>query len=212
MERPDEVSHTLDELDRWLREHAPGDYGQLLPPADPDAIAELAAGRVRAHDDVLAWLSRHDGSQRDPRLAAGAFIPRDFPLLGAVGMTLGLADMAEAVEQAVEDGDEEFVVGVEAHTHWLPVARNHTGGLLVVDHRPGEGYGAVLEVDPSVGVNAVRRWDSPRQMFTSVLAALRDGSPVTSGSGVSAVPLIEEPNEGLPHVRWEPRYRGPDTP
>lgn len=205
MEHSAALLRTLTELDRWLEEHSPGDHQQLMPPADPEAVTALAAGRFAVHPDVLAWLSRHDGSQRDPVPAAGAFVPKDFPLLGVAGMGVGLAEMEEDVELAIADGNDWFMVGTEVHTHWLPVARNHTGGLLVVDHRPWDGYGAVLEVDPSIGVDAVRRWDSLGHMFTSVLATLKGGARVTTGSGTYAVPVIEEPNDGLRYVRWELR-------
>lgn len=198
-----ELRSILADLDRWLAEHAPGDHRQLMPPADPERAAVLASGRFRVHEDVLVWLSVHDGSQRDPVPAAGAFVPQDFPLLGVSGMAQGLADMVEEVERAVEDGDEEFIVGLEADERWLPVAMNHTGGRLVVDHRPGGGYGAVLEVDPSIGVNGVKRWDSLSHMFGAVLEALRTGSALVTGSGVKTVPRVEEPGDALPHVVWD---------
>ncbi|MFJ2094037.1 hypothetical protein ACIOEW_32980 [Streptomyces sp. NPDC087901] len=195
-----ELRSILAGLDRWLAEHAPGDYRQLMPPADPARVAALAAGAFRVHEDVLVRLSTHDGSQRDPVPAAGAFVPSDFPLLGVSGMTHGLADMVEDVERAVADGEEEFIVGLEAHMLWLPVARNHTGGELVVDHRPGGDHGAVLEVDPSTGVNGVKRWDSMSHMFASVLGALQSASVLVTGSGVKTAPRIEEPGDALPHV------------
>ncbi|MEV6164191.1 hypothetical protein AB0L71_20075 [Streptomyces sp. NPDC052052] len=193
----------LADLDVWLAEHAPGDHRQLMPPADAARAAVLAAGRFRVHEDVLTWLSVHDGSQRDPVPAAGAFVPQDFPLLGVAGMAQGLADMVEEVELAVAEGEEEFIVGLEADERWLPVAMNHTGGRLVVDHRPDGDYGAVLEVDPSIGVNGVKRWDSMSHMFDSILEALRSGSALVTGSGVRTVPRIEEPGDALPHVVWD---------
>lgn len=193
----------LADLDVWLAEHAPGDQGQLMPPADPTRAAALAAGRFRIHEDVLTWLSVHDGSERDPVPAAGAFIPQDFPLLGVTGISQGLAGMVEEVERAVEDGDEEFIVGLEADERWLPVAMNHTGGQLVIDHRPDGEYGAVLELDPSIGLNGVKRWDSMTHMFISVLEALQTGSALMTGSGLKAVPRIEKPADALPHVAWD---------
>ncbi|THA57796.1 hypothetical protein E6P78_30890 [Streptomyces sp. A0958] len=193
----------LADLDRWLAEHAPGDFRQMMPPADPAQIDALAAGTFRVHEDVLVWLSIHDGSQRDPVSAAGAFVPSDFPLLGVSAMVQGLTGMIEEVERAVADGDEEFIVGLEAHELWLPVARNHTGGELVVDHRPGGNYGAVLEVDPSIGVVGAKRWDSLSHMFGSVLGALQNTSVLVTGSGVKTAPRIEDSGDGLPHVVWD---------
>ncbi|MFF4247460.1 hypothetical protein ACFYY2_23755 [Streptomyces sp. NPDC001822] len=198
--------HTVARLDRWLQEHAPGDFSQLAPPADPRLADAVAGNRFDLHPDVRSWLDLHDGSVIDRVIAAGAFVPTDFPLLGAARMSDGLRDMEEEVARAVEDDEAEYVVGVTADVRWLPVALNHTGGQLVVDHREGPGFGAVLELDPSVGLNGVKRWDSLSHLFTSVLDALTEGSPVPTATGRKAVPRIEADGVPLAHVVWDVHY------
>ncbi|MFI8005890.1 hypothetical protein [Streptomyces sp. NPDC086010] len=197
---------TVARLDAWLREHAPGDFGQLAPPADPRMVDGIAPDRFDLHPDVRSWLGLHDGSAVDRVLAAGAFVPTAFPLLGAARMRDGLRDMEEEVARAAEDDETEYVVGVTAHPRWLPVALDHTGGQLVVDHRDGPGYGAVLELDPSIGLNGVKRWDSLSHLLEAVLEALADGSPVPTATGRKAVPRIEADGVPLPHVVWDIHY------
>lgn len=43
--------------------------------------------------------------------------PQDYPLLGVSGTSQGPADLVEEVERAVSEGEEEFVVGLEADEH-----------------------------------------------------------------------------------------------
>ncbi|MFF7139702.1 SMI1/KNR4 family protein [Streptomyces nodosus] len=203
-----ELARTVALLDRWLEEHAPGDFRQLAPPAEPARAAAVTENRFQPHPDVLSWLALHDGSALDPRSAAGAFVPTDFPLLGAAGMRDGLREMAEEVARAQEEGEAEYVVGVMADVRWLPVAMNHTGGQLVVDHREGPGFGAVLELDPSIGLDGVKRWDSLSHLLDSVLDALVHGTPVaTAGAGGARnVPRVEDTGNPLPHVVWDLYY------
>ncbi|MFE7358519.1 hypothetical protein ACFU8Q_36830 [Streptomyces sp. NPDC057543] len=201
-----ELARTVARLDRWLEEHAPGDFRQLAAPADPRLIAAATGNRFELHPDVRSWLALHDGSALDRASAAGAFVPTDFPLLGAVGMCDGLRDMEQEVARALEEDEAEFVVGVMADVRWLPVALNHTGGQLVVDHREGPGFGAVLELDPSIGLEGVKRWDSLSHLFDSVLDALVHGAPVATATGRKIVPRIENTGTPLPHVVWDIHY------
>ncbi|WP_445526695.1 hypothetical protein [Streptomyces cyslabdanicus] len=201
-----ELAQTVARLDQWLKEHAPGDFRQLAPPAEPALVTAVAENRFEPHPDVRSWLALHDGSALDPTPAAGAFVPTDFPLLGAAGMCVGLRDMEEEVARALEEDEAEYVVGVTADVRWLPVAMNHTGGQLVVDHREGPGFGAVLELDPSIDVNGVKRWDSLSHLFDSVLDALVHGTPIATASGARSVPRIEDTGNSLPHVVWDIHY------
>ncbi|MFF7098099.1 hypothetical protein ACFY9A_37795 [Streptomyces rubradiris] len=121
-------------------------------------------------------------------------------------MRQGLRDMEEEVARAMSEGDEDYVVGTMADVCWVPVAANHTGGQLVVDHRDGPGHGSVLEVDPSIGLEGVRRWDSLSHLFDSVLDALVHSRALLSGSGVPAVPRVHATGPAGPHVVWELHY------
>lgn len=199
-----ELARTVARLGRWLEEHAPGDFRQLAPPADTELIAAVTENRFELHQDVRTWLALHDGSALDRAGVAGTFVPTDFPLLGAVGIRDGLRAMEEESARAVEDDEAAAcVAGVRADARWLPVALNHTGGRLVVDHREGPAFGAVLELDPSIGLNGVKRWDSLSQLFDSVLDALVHGTPIATASGSKAVPRIEDTRGLPPHVVWD---------
>ncbi|MFJ5899491.1 hypothetical protein ACIQFZ_29430 [Streptomyces sp. NPDC093064] len=92
-----ELARTVARLDRWLEEHAPGDFRQLAPPAEPALITAVTENRFEPHPDVRSWLALHDGSALDPTPAAGAFVPTDFPLLGAADMRDGRRDMEDEV-------------------------------------------------------------------------------------------------------------------
>ncbi|MFF3354082.1 hypothetical protein ACFYWN_15760 [Streptomyces sp. NPDC002917] len=76
------LARTVARLDRWLEEHAPGDFRQLAPPAAPQLIAAVTENRFELHPDVRSSLALHDGSALDRACAAGAFVPTDFPLPG----------------------------------------------------------------------------------------------------------------------------------
>lgn len=201
-----ELIRTVTLLARWLEEYGPGDYRQLAPPAGHEAIDAVTEGKFPLHPDVRAWLALHDGSAYERLSPAGAFVPLDYAMLDTARMRQGLRDMEEEVARAMSEGDEEYVVGTMADVCWVPVAANHTGGLLVVDHRDGSGHGAVLEVDPSIGLEGVRRWDSLSHLFDSVLDALVHSRALLSGSGAPAVPRVHATGPAGPHVVWELHY------
>ncbi|WP_328674859.1 hypothetical protein [Streptomyces sp. NBC_00328] len=199
MQFQDVLSH----LDRWLEVNAPDDFGTLNPPArasDIDAITENTFPLV---PEIRTWLEYHNGVSTHFRHSGpGGFIPGGHYPVDAKRMLLGRRDMEQDVAWSREDGNEDFVVGRTAHTKWVPVSSTHVGTQLIVDHREGLTYGAVLEIDQDLELWGVMRWKSLSEMFQETLEALETGRPVVTATGSEIRPEAVRESDGTSNIVW----------
>lgn len=190
-------------LAHWLELHAPDDFGTLNPPATAGEINAVTENRYPLHPELRTWLEHHNGVSTHFRHSGpGGFLPGGHYAVDANRMRLGQRDMEQDVAWSLEDGEEESVVGVTAHVKWVPVTSTHVGTQLVVDHREGPSYGAVLEIDQDLEVWGVQRWRSLSDMFGETLDALETGRPLTTSTGAeSRAEVVREP-DGTSLIVW----------
>ncbi|MEU6212807.1 hypothetical protein ABZ891_23280 [Streptomyces sp. NPDC047023] len=89
-----------------------------------------------------------------------------------------------------------------AHVKWVPIAGTHVGSQLIVDHRDGPDFGAVLEVDADVELWGVKRWDSLTDMFASTYQSLSSGTPVRDAVGEDVEAHFIGDSDGMRHIDW----------
>ncbi|WP_020136280.1 hypothetical protein [Streptomyces sp. 351MFTsu5.1] len=183
----------------WLGAHAPADHASLRPGCAEGGLGRLADGLGFAvHDDVRATLGLHDGVvMRRASTEPGAFL-LGYSLLGVDGILEAHRDLVAMVADAREEGEEDLVVGRTADVRWVPLARNISGDLLFVDHRPHHA-GEIGEI--SFGDPGYRMlWPRMDLMLADLCEALEKGTPVT------CVPRIPRLFEGR-MLEWPVRTR-----
>ncbi|PKV84343.1 hypothetical protein [Streptomyces sp. TLI_146] len=160
-------------FETWLRDNAPVTYGILRPPADVETIRQIADGRFAVHPEFEQWLLLHDGFSRlDAGGAPEAFLPQYYAPYSAQRAALAYSYMLRNVESSIEDGSASYALGQTLHDEWVPFARTVSGDELVVDHRKGDSYGAVLQYSDGDGIYQMA-WPSLGSMVASMNAALR---------------------------------------
>ncbi|MFF4351658.1 hypothetical protein [Streptomyces sp. NPDC001530] len=193
----------LNRLDRWLEVNSPDDLGTLNPPATASEINAIAENRFSLIPEIRTWLGHHNGVSTHLRHSGpGGFLPGGHYPVDAERMTNGLRDMEQDVAWSLEDGNADFVVGATAHVMWVPISSTHTGVELVVDHREGPTYGAVLEIDQDLELWGVVRWKSLSEMFQETLEALETGRPVVTAIGGEIRPETVRASDGTSSVVW----------
>lgn len=143
-------------VEGWLRSHAPEDFAALRGPASGRDIAAVTEA-FSPHPFLVALLSAHDGIE----WSSGAQLLPRFGLLPAARMA----------------GWEAAGAGPESKW-WVPFAATSTGEYLVVDHREGPGYGAVLRFDPESGDGGESCWPDLLSLIAELADALESGEPL----------------------------------
>jgi uncharacterized protein len=157
------------EIENWLREHAPGRLGELLPGAEDQAIdaLEKAFGRSLP-DDYRQSLQVHDGSAY---LTSYAYLDS-----GTVEVNIESGKKRKADHREIHDPTSRVINPVWWSTGWLPIAEDSRGNLICLDSDPGpEGVvGQVLIWEMETGPLA-----TPFRSFTEwledYLTGLQDG-------------------------------------
>ncbi|BBB02011.1 hypothetical protein RVR_9692 [Actinacidiphila reveromycinica] len=144
-------------VEDWLRVHAPEDFAALRGPASARDIAAVAED-FPPHPFLVALLSAHDGSE----LSSGAELLPRYGLLPAARMA----------------GWRAAGAGCPEAEWWVPFAATSTGEYLVVDHRQGPGYGAVLRFDPESGAGGERCWHDLLALVAELADVLESGEPL----------------------------------
>ncbi|MEU0069929.1 SMI1/KNR4 family protein [Streptomyces sp. NPDC006332] len=186
---PYDTAQLWERLERWLFEHVPDEYASLRAGAAEANISQLEEGLgFPLHPDLKVLLARHDGvtaplGSTDP----GMFL-MNYALLDTRRILEQQRHLASMAADAVEEGDEDLVVGRIAHGGWVPFAQSFSGDMLFVDHRRGAHYGEVGEMsfgDPDYRV----LWASQELMLEELCAGVENGSPLTS---LPRVPSVHE--------------------
>ncbi|MFD8392416.1 SMI1/KNR4 family protein [Streptomyces sp. NPDC059680] len=184
-------------FENWLAEHAPGDYGSLLPGCSEEDIQRLEDGLgFSVHEDVRTTLELHNGvTVRSASTEPGAFL-LGYSLLDVDGILAAHRDLVSMVEDAREEGEEDLVVGRIADREWVPLAQNISGDLLFVDHRyhcAGE-LGEMSFGDPEYRM----LWPRMDLMMADLCRSVETRTPVT------AVPRVPSVHEGR-MLEWQVR-------
>ncbi|MFF3619099.1 SMI1/KNR4 family protein [Streptomyces sp. NPDC002467] len=179
------VSESWTRIEKWLADHAPAAHAALAPPADSADIA--AVERViggplpRA---LVASLRRHDGL----RGHGFTLIPGFYAPMGARGIAdewrrlQGFYDVStEEEDDAADDFMKTgFSSALYGHPRLIPIARDGTGGHLVLDHRPEPDRGRVHVVEPVEGLLRVphEKWSSLPALMEAIAGSLETGRPL----------------------------------
>jgi cell wall assembly regulator SMI1 len=198
-----QLQDVLNRLDRWLEVNASDDFGTLNPPATASEIDAITEDRFSLVPEIRTWLDHHNGVSTHFRHSGpGGFIPGGQYPVDAERMLLGQRDMEQDVAWSQEDDNADFVVGRTAHVKWVPLSSTHVGTQLIVDHREGPTYGAVLEIDQDLELWGVVRWKSLSEMFQETLESLETGRPVVTAIGREIRPETVRESDGTSSVVW----------
>lgn len=198
-----QLQDVLNRLDRWLEVNASDDFGTLNPPATASEIDAITEDRFSLVPEIRTWLDHHNGVSTHFRHSGpGGFIPGGHYPVDAERMLLGQRDMEQDVAWSQEDDNADFVVGRTAHVKWVPLSSTHVGTQLIVDHREGPTYGAVLEIDQDLELWGVVRWKSLSEMFQETLESLETGRPVVTAIGREIRPETVRESDGTSSVVW----------
>lgn len=198
-----QLQDVLNRLDRWLEVNASDDFGTLNPPATASEIDAIAEDRFSLVPEIRTWLDHHNGVSTHFRHSGpGGFIPGGHYPVDAERMLLGQRDMEQDVAWSQEDDNADFVVGRTAHVKWVPLSSTHVGTQLIVDHREGPTYGAVLEIDQDLELWGVVRCKSLSEMFQETLESLETGRPVVTAIGREIRPETVRESDGTSSVVW----------
>ncbi|MFD8023956.1 SMI1/KNR4 family protein [Streptomyces lavendulae] len=157
----------------WLDLNAPETAAAVLPPVTSEVRdRHLSAIPMAIHPDLKSFYSLSDGTARLTEGGApAAFLPPRYAPYGIERVVRAYAHMLDTVAYEVENGRSSLTIGLVAHREWLPFAASSSGDELVLDHRQGETYGAVLEFDESKG-GYVPVWTSFRKMLAEINSAV----------------------------------------
>lgn len=189
----DDLVRNWTRVENWHRQHrCAGTLLELHPPASEEAVQSLR--RViphPLHPHLVQWLGIHAGAPLyDAPVWPGGHVPYDLETLMA-----GPAYMAEMLEEWEEQRDEDPEVWIQepwADPLWLPVAGTHTGESLVVDHRPGDGFGTVIEIDYEGNEVVAARWRSLGEMIRLMADSLESGEAMPYAREYVRVPRLDE--------------------
>ncbi|MFD7435345.1 SMI1/KNR4 family protein [Streptomyces sp. NPDC059861] len=181
------ISESWTRIENWLVEHAPATYAALAPPADPASIAatERVIGRPLLKPLVVSLL-RHDG-----------FLDQRFSLLPGFYTPMSAREIANewrrftgfhdkhTADEGGEEVDYDFMkIGVShvlyGHPQLIPIARDVTGGCLVMDHRPEIDRGRVHRAEPVEGImrGSHEMWTSLPVLMEAITTSLEVGKPL----------------------------------
>ncbi|MEU0787706.1 SMI1/KNR4 family protein [Streptomyces sp. NPDC006173] len=184
------------QVEGWLAAHAPGDHQTLLPGLSGREVARLEAGLgFPIHGDLLTFLGLRGGCrQPESSMEPGAFF-FGYTLLDVDAILAAHRQLVDMVDDSVEGGYGDSVIGSIAHPSWVPIAQDVTGDLVFVDHREGLGgaVGMLSFGDPQ----PTWPWSSMTLMAEDMLSSLRSGSGLAAVHGLT--PRVHEERM----LQWE---------
>jgi cell wall assembly regulator SMI1 len=190
------ISESWTRIENWLAEHAPTTYAALAPPADSADIAatERVIGRPLLKPLVMSLL-RHDGLL-DQRgwLLPGFYRPMSAREIAAEWQRFtGFYDKRTADEEG-EKADYDFMkLGFSSvlygHPQLIPIARDVSGGYLVLDHRPEIDRRRVHEAEAVEGIRRVSHemWTSLPVFMEAIATSLDTDQPLNGYT-----PVVDE--------------------
>ncbi|RZB13384.1 hypothetical protein StrepF001_44445 [Streptomyces sp. F001] len=198
----DDLIRAWERIETWLREHqCTIALSELQPPASEEAIQSLQdAVPYPLHPHLVQWLRIHGGAPLyDAPIWPGGYVP-----YGVEALKGGPDYMEEMLEEFNEQRDEDpehWVLEPWADPLWLPIAGRHTGQSLLIDHRPGDTYGNIIEIDYEGNEVTAFRWKTLGEMIGLMARSLETGSPLPYSGQYARVPLLDE---GPPrYLNWK---------
>ncbi|WP_405801572.1 SMI1/KNR4 family protein [Streptomyces sp. NBC_01506] len=202
----DDLSRAWERIEAWLRGHQCTSALSELPPASSEEAVQVLQDAIPypLHPHLVQWLRIHGGApmndapMNDAPVWPGGHVPYDVEALKR-GPDY-MREMLEEFHDEFGEDPEEWVMSPWADPLWLPVAGTHTGESLLVDHRPGDTYGNIIEIDYESNEVTAVRWKSLGEMIRLMAQSLETGTPVPYSHRYSRVPQL---NEGPPsHLTW----------
>lgn len=192
----DELTGLWTQIESWLAGHAPGDFATLNAGVSDQEITRLASGLGFPLHPDLRWFLGVRGGCRPPgtSMDPGAFF-LGFTLLDIDGILTAHRELVDMVDESVEQGYADSVIGSTAHPSWVPLARDFTGDIVFVDHR--QGFDGAVGIMSFGDPEPTHPWPSLASMFQDMLSALRSGAALASVP--SLTPRVHEERM----VQWE---------
>ncbi|MER6999067.1 SMI1/KNR4 family protein [Streptomyces sp. NPDC000410] len=189
----DDLLHAWARVETWLREHrCTSALSALRPPADEEVVRSLQnAIPYPLHPHLVQWLGIHGGVP----VQAAPIWPGGYVPYGVEALKGGPEYMEEMLEEFVEQRDENpeyWILDPWADPLWLPIAGTNTGESLLIDHRPGDTYGSVIEIDHESNEVTAVRWKSLGEMIRLMAESLESGSPMPYSREYALVPHLDE--------------------
>ncbi|MEV0695465.1 SMI1/KNR4 family protein [Streptomyces sp. NPDC050388] len=198
----DDLIRAWERIETWLREHqCTTALSELHSPASAEAVRSLRdALPYPLHPHLVQWLGTHGGA---PLYGApvwpGGYVP--YNIEGLKGGPEHMADMLDEFNEQREEDPEHWILDPWADPLWLPITGTNTGESLLIDHRPGDTHGNIIEVDYEDNEVTAVRWKSLGEMLRLMADSLESGSPMPYSRQYSLVPQLAE---GPPrHLVWK---------
>ncbi|WP_189970258.1 SMI1/KNR4 family protein [Streptomyces violascens] len=196
-----DVVQAWSRIESWLRQHqCTNALSGLRPPASEEAVQSLQdAIAYPLHPHLVQWLGIHDGAPLyDAPVWPGGHVPYDVE--GLKGGPEYMEEMLEEFDEQREEDPEHWILDPWADPLWLPIAGTQTGQSLLIDHRPGDTYGNIIELDYEGSEVTAVRWKDLGEMVRMMAESLDSGSPMPYSPHYSRVPQLDE---GPPrHLNW----------
>lgn len=163
----------------WLARHVPATAAAVRPPAGAEEVHRTvdAVGRPLPAD-LLAWWAQTDGvAEADYRV--GFQLPPVYMPLPVAGVREAFAQLSRFadVECCRPDGTHATAAGQQWFgfcTATVPIGRDLSGDVLVVDLRDGAAHGCVLSWWAEEGYAAPAEWASTAAMLADTADRLED--------------------------------------
>ncbi|MBO0513036.1 SMI1/KNR4 family protein [Streptomyces beijiangensis] len=189
-------------IEAWLRQHqCTSELSELHPPASDEAVQSLQdAIPYPLHPHLVQWLGIHAGAPMyDASIWPDRYVPYDVEALK--GGPEHMEMMLEEFNEQRDEDPEQWILDPWADPLWLPIAGTNTGESLLIDHRPGDTYGNIIEVDYEGNEVTAVRWKNLGEMIRLMAEALESGSPMPYSRQYAYVPQLDE---GPPsYLNWK---------
>jgi cell wall assembly regulator SMI1 len=112
-----------------------------------------------------------------------------------------MEEMLEEFNEQRDEDPEHWILDPWANPLWLPIAGTNTGESLLIDHRPGDTYGKIIEIDYEGNEVTAARWKNLGEMIRLMHESLESGSPMPYSRQYSRLPQLDE---GPPsYLNWK---------
>ncbi|MGN9808862.1 SMI1/KNR4 family protein [Micromonospora sp. BQ11] len=156
---PDSITLLWTQIAEWLRKNAPLTFEKLNPPADDQALAELASELgTELPLDLVELLQNLNGSDGARGVTGIILLPPGYHMMDSSWIARDTRQRAS-------------IWGDAWHPTWIALGSDLCGGCLVLDTQPQPPYGRIFEFDKVDGPFG-STWASLNDLLTEMLALL----------------------------------------